>query len=265
MKWPVFSELKYGEYIMTYLDTHCHIDLFEKPEQIVSLAETNQVYTIAVTNAPSVFFYTKKICEGKIYVKPALGLHPELAAQKAQELSMFCELIDDTKYIGEVGLDGQSKGTDDFEIQKKVFEKILSVCAERKNKILTVHSRNAATEVISMIGNNYPGKIILHWFSGSFKELELAVSYGFYFSINYPMTISEKGRKIIEKLPLERILIETDGPFTKFNSQPSTPLLSIEISNKIIAIKNSHSKSIIGNDIFLNNFKNLYSNEKKQF
>lgn len=258
MKSLLSLELKYGKTTMTFLDTHCHIDLFENPEQIVSIAEKNQVYTIAVTNAPSVFFYTKKICEGKKYVKAALGLHPELAAQKAHELPKFCELIDDTNYIGEVGLDGRLKGNDDFNIQKKVFEKILNVCAEKKNKILTVHSRNAATEVISMIGNNYPGKIILHWFSGSMKELELAISYGFYFSINYPMTISDKGRKIIEKLPLERILIETDGPFTKFNNQPSTPLLSKRITAKVIEIRNSQSNAIVDANIFLKNFKNLF-------
>ena len=68
------------------------------------------------------------------------------------------QLINETKYIGEIGLDNQNRTINDYFLQKMIFQKILSICAESKNKILTVHSRRASSDVISMIGENFPGK-----------------------------------------------------------------------------------------------------------
>lgn len=51
------------------------------------------------------------------------------------------------------------------------------------------------------------------------------------------MTQSENGRKIIDHIPTERILLETDGPFIKINNQPSTPLLTNLILNEVANLK----------------------------
>ncbi|MDP1728434.1 MAG: Qat anti-phage system TatD family nuclease QatD [Bacteroidota bacterium] len=235
-------------------DTHFHLDLFPNPEEMVSIIEKAKIYTIAVTNSPSVFFYTKRITSASKYIKPALGLHPELASQRKKEIKQFLELIDETRYIGEIGLDNLNKTSDDYLIQKQIFETILRACADKRNKILTIHSRKASKDVISMIGNNYPGKVILHWYSGGAKELEKAIKNGYYFSINYSMTISESGKKIIEQIPIERILIETDGPFTVFSEKPSTPELSEQIFVNIKRIKK------VTYDFLSPNFKSLISN-----
>lgn len=242
---------------MSLIDTHCHIDLYESPEKVANESEEKKIYTIAVTNAPSVFFYTKKICEGKKFVRPALGFHPQLATQKAHELEMFAKLINETNYIGEIGLDGQDKSSDDFKIQVKIFGEILKLCAENGKKILTIHSRMASNEVISLIGKSYPGKIILHWYSGGMKDLDTALDYGFYFSVNYQMTTFNSGKKIIERIPVERILIETDGPFTEYNNQPATPILSREIVQRIQVIKNEGLDVKVTEDIIFDNFKRL--------
>jgi len=74
-----------------------------------------------------------------------------------------------------------------------------------------------------MIGNSYSGKIILHWYSGSPKVLEKALSYGFYFSINTSMINSAKGREIVMEIPRDRLLTESDGPFVKLSGQSSRP------------------------------------------
>lgn len=235
-------------------DTHFHLDLCHNPEDMVMQIESAKVYTIAVTNAPSVFFYTQKISKDSKFVRAALGLHPELAAQRKNEIDQFIQLVADTKYIGEIGLDNQNKTTEDYSIQKEIFQKILTTCADKKEKILTVHSRKASTDVVSMIGNNFPGKVILHWYSGGIKDLETAIKNGLYFSINYPMTISESGKKIIDRIPNERILVETDGPFTSFDSKAFNPLMINKVVNKITSINKSISPQIL-----YDNFKNLLS------
>lgn len=233
-------------------DTHYHLDLCKNPEEMALNIEQAKVYTIAVTNTPSVFFYTHKISQKSKYIRAALGLHPELASQRYNEMSLFSDLINQTRYIGEIGLDNYNRSSEDYNIQKIVFNKILDLCADKKNKIITVHSRKATSDVISMIGDNFSGKVILHWYTGGLKDLDTAIKYGFYFSVNYPMTISESGRKIIERLPADRLLLETDGPFTSYHTRDFSPLLCNEVHENILKLK----KSIMSETIS-ENFRNL--------
>lgn len=218
-------------------DTHFHLDLFERPKDILGEIEKEKVYTIAVTNIPEVFEHTLLLVQGSKYVRAALGFHPELASQHKTQIGKFLELLPQSRYVGEVGLDNFNKSPSDYIIQKGIFEKIIAACNTAQNKILTVHSRRAEKDVISVIGPDFSGKVILHWYSGSTKEIDKALSYGFYFSINYAMTQSENGRKIINHIPVNRILLETDGPFIKIGNQPSTPLVANLILKEIILLK----------------------------
>lgn len=233
-------------------DTHLHLDLFSDPKAILDNIETQKIYTIAVTNLPKVFFNTKKLCEGFEYVRPSLGYHPELAFKFSKQLDLFFQLLDETRYIGEVGLDNQRKTIEDFSMQKQIFEKIIFACAEKANKILTIHSRKAEKEVISIIGDNFPGKVILHWYSGSLRELEIALSYGFYFSINSAMTQSKNGLNIIKNIPLDRLLLESDSPFIGVNKESKVPY-DVGIVVKQLAILNK-----CGSDILEQKIKNNF-------
>ena len=57
--------------------------------------------------------------------------------------------------------------------------------------------------------------VILHWYSGSMELMDEALKRGYYFSINHQMLQSANGRKIVDSIPIERILMESDAPFTK--------------------------------------------------
>lgn len=107
--------------------------------------------------------------------------------------------------------------------QREVFSSILEMCDGYENKILTVHSRHAAEDVISAIGDHFRGTIILHWFTGSLKELDRALSYGMFFSVNTAMAKTKKGQSLISQIAKNRILTETDGPFTKTANRVSQP------------------------------------------
>ncbi|GAA0893635.1 TatD family hydrolase [Fulvivirga kasyanovii] len=210
---------------MNLIDTHFHLDLINDPISILEKIEKQKIYTIAVTNTPSVFHYTKKITENKKYVRPAIGLHPELAEQRIRELSLFKHLIHETRYIGEVGLDNIKKcSSASRDAQLKVFDEVVKLAQEAGNKILTIHSRGSEAEVIDRIGEKFPGKVILHWYSGSLQNLDRAISSGFYFSINSAMCRSKNGQKIIKHIPIIRLLTESDGPFIKLNNNDNSPL-----------------------------------------
>lgn len=239
-------------------DTHFHLDLFDAPHHVLQQIEQAKIYTVAVTNVPEVFVHTENLVKESKYVRAALGLHPELANQHHHQVPLFIQLLAKTRYIGEVGLDNQYKSAADYAQQKKVFEQILTACRAATGKILTIHSRRAEKDVIAMIGSNFPGKIILHWFSGSLRELDRAISHGFYFSINHAMTQSENGQKIINRLPTDRILLETDGPFVKIADNPCDPTVIPHIVEKIISLKKVDRPDFSVFD-FYNNFKALIS------
>jgi TatD DNase family protein len=204
-------------------DTHFHLDLAKDPEAVAKLINLEKIYTLAVTNLPQLFEHTERLCKGSGYLRPALGFHPELIFKYEHQINLFASLIKRTKYIGEIGLDNYNKTAEDYLKQKKVFTEIINLCAAEKNKILTIHSRWAEKDVIDIIGGNFPGKVILHWYSGSLKNLEAALSNGYFFSINLPMTRTENGKKIISAIPDDRLLLETDGPFTTYNDRPCMP------------------------------------------
>ena len=239
-------------------DTHFHLDLFERPREVMEKIEQEKVYTVAVTNVPEVFEHTHSLVKGSKYIRAALGLHPELAAQHRHQLPLFQELLSETKYVGEVGLDNYKKSTEDFHHQKQVFEKILLACGTAKGKILTVHSRRAEKEIIDMIGVGFPGKIILHWYSGLLTEVDRALSRGFYFSINYAMTQSESGKRLLLRLPKDRILLETDGPFVKIKNIPATPETVGKTVESIFLVRKSEPPQMCEAQIY-NNFRALIS------
>jgi TatD DNase family protein len=204
-----------------YIDTHCHLDLYKDYKTVISEAKNNS-FVVAVTNMPSAFLHEEKLFISD-NVAVSLGLHPQLIREYGHELSLFIELLPKTRFIGEVGLDYQEFDTDIRKKQRMIFEKILFESAKFKDKILTVHSRKSAEDVVSIIGSNFPGSVILHWYSGSKPTLKKALSNNLYFSINTSMITSKNGQDIIQEIPLERILTETDGPFVKANNKIVIP------------------------------------------
>ena len=142
-------------------------------------------------------------------------------------------LIERTKYVGEVGLDYAQGSGDDRHLQRQVFERIIERCESLGGRVITVHSRGAAEDVVDLIGTATRSTIILHWFSGSAKTAARAVSARCFFSVNPVMTRSATGRKIIAAIPDDRLLTETDGPFVKHDGRVVYPF---EVANFLPAI-----------------------------
>ena len=188
------------------VDAHFHLDLFPDPAAMARGIEAARIHTIAVTNAPSVFFHTRALAEGCRFLHPAVGLHPELVAARAGEIESMWPLLQETRFVGEVGLDYVTKDETQRRLQRIVFARILERCAFLGNKVITVHSRRSAKDVIAAVGNAFRGKVILHWFSGTPAELDKAVAQGLYFSVNPAMTLSRSGQALIQRIPRERML-----------------------------------------------------------
>ncbi|MDX8508621.1 Qat anti-phage system TatD family nuclease QatD [Mesorhizobium captivum] len=206
------------------IDFHCHIDLFKDPNPILDEAEKKGVYLLAVTTTPKAWTGTKRLIGNRRRVRIALGLHPELVRERHTEIALFEHYLSETGYVGEVGLDGSPHLSDSFELQIKTLRRILLACSKVGGRVISLHSRRAASKVLDLLeAEPAAGTPILHWFSGSTRELERAIQIGCWFSVGPSMMGSAKGRKLVELMPRERILTETDSPFAQIDGRPLSP------------------------------------------
>lgn len=195
------------------MDAHMHFDLYPDRNAVLDYIEEKRSYTIAVTNLPAV--YERYVCKyDKLkYTKIALGYHPELVVQYPNQMYKFEKLLDSTRYIGEIGLDYSIDDVSARQKQFTIFQEIVEKCTG-KGKILSIHSRRAVPDVLRALAG-FDGKVILHWYSGSIRDMAIALDRGYYFSINQQMITSKFGQNIISRLSADRILLESDAPFTK--------------------------------------------------
>jgi TatD DNase family protein len=206
------------------IDFHCHLDLYRFPEIAVEDADASGVYVLSVTTTPKAWKKTLELCANRPRIRTALGLHPELAHERVGELPLFEHFSRETKYFGEIGLDGSPQWKDAQPAQKKVFDTVLRIASDLGGRILSIHSRRAVDEVlVSLAAQPSAGTPILHWFSGSQAQLRRATDYGCWFSCGPAMLRSESGKAVARNLPRERVLTETDGPFALDGSRPLQP------------------------------------------
>lgn len=241
-------------------DLHIHIDLFPNLSDIVSEINRYKIYTIAVTNHPRVF---EKLQSGvsSQYIRIALGLHPELVCQYKQHIPMVWDLLNETEYIGEVGLDFNRTPDEKIIIQKTFFKELLYKCNNLGGKIVSLHSRYAIKEVLDTLVLFDNNTYVLHWFCGSTSQMRIAVSLGCYFSINYSMLSSPRLIHMIKAIPLNRLLIESDGPFIPVEGKQYDPSLHHLIVRKLASILSIDYQECI--HILSSNFRSLLINHSK--
>ncbi len=223
-----------------FVDFHCHLDLYPDPASAIAQAEAAGVKTLTVTTTPRAWSGNLKFIGQARYIRPALGLHPQVVAERADEIVLWENLLPEARFVGEVGLDAGPRFYSSFRLQKEIFERILRGCASAGGKVLTVHSVRAAKVVLDMIEIHLPrdrGSVVMHWFTGSRPELRRAVEMGCYFSVNTAMAASENGRKLIAEIPSERLLTETDGPFTQSKEGAAHPKDVRDLLPQLAAIR----------------------------
>lgn len=196
------------------VDTHCHFDMMPKPEAYIRQRELVGDIVIGMTNLPSHFQMGQPHLNGYKHIRLALGMHPLLATESKIEVPLFKRLVDQTSYIGEIGLDFSKEGYVTKDDQIEVLHELLSAIRGKK-KIVSVHSRKAEKKLLALLCEYEIKNVIFHWYSGPVDLIPAILEQGYYFSVNETMCLSKNGRDIIEKVPRERVLTETDAPYNE--------------------------------------------------
>ena len=188
---------------------------------------SEDISAIFVTHLPELYEKQKVAMESLGQVFLAVGFHPILVNEFEFQKELFVNALNNTRFVGEVGLDFSVARTENSrDKQKRIFEQI---CESVNDHILSIHSRQAEKEVLDILIKYQVKNAIFHWYTGSQELIYDIVESGYYFSLNPAMLRTSKGKGILKSIPLNRILIETDGPFLKFNGELVEPIYLKEI------------------------------------
>lgn len=206
------------------MDFHCHLDLYPNAREVFKEATERNEFTWLVTTSPRAFVATSRVLGDAANVLVTPGLHPEIAHERGSELELLLNQMTDVAAVGEVGLDGSSRYRESYDIQRDIFEAIIERSAALGGRVLSIHSRQAVNDVLTTLDRHSGfGTAVLHWFTGTAKELQAAEDRGCWFSIGPAAFASASGRALAAKLPQHLVLPESDGPFARVDDKPVPP------------------------------------------
>ncbi|WP_199608782.1 TatD family hydrolase [Flocculibacter collagenilyticus] len=206
-----------------FIDSHCHLDRLDYDDLgtdiagVIENAEQAGVSHFLCVSVTLDAFPTmlEKILPYK-NVFASCGVHPldHKEAFNSEELISLAQ-HDKVVAVGETGLDYfYAKETQ--KIQQEAFVQHIDV-ANKLNKPLIIHTRDARADTIAMMREHQADKCggVLHCFTESWDMAKAALDLGFYISISGIATFRNAAelRDVVKKIPLDRLLIETDSPY----------------------------------------------------
>ncbi len=202
----------------------------------------------------------KEVAEKFPFVYSAFGIHPcnvskDTTVSDIREFAKFKKCV----AIGEIGLDYYWE-PDKKEIQKEIFiEQIL--LAKELNLPIIVHDRDAHGDTLEIL-KQYKPKGVVHSFSGSVEMAEEILKLGMYIGVGGVITFNnaKKLPEVVEMLPLDRLLLETDAPYltpVPFRGKTNHSEMIYLTAKKIAEIKNKNLEEIL--NFSYRNAINLFS------
>lgn len=224
-----------------YVDTHCHLDSREcnDIERVIKNVENNIIIVSGYDDDSNKEVID--LIEKYPNVYGTIGIHP--SEVKTSNLSIIEKYVNHPKVvgIGEIGLD-YHYGKEDKELQIDYLKKQIEI-ARKNNKTVVIHSRNAALDTLEIIAENPDVNYVMHCYSYSLEMAKQLLKYHVKFGIGGVLTFknSKELKKVVESIPLEYLLLETDSPWLSpepFRGQKNEPKNVILVAQKIAEIKN---------------------------
>jgi len=250
------------------IDSHCHLNhepLSNNLEKVISRSKSigiEKLLTICTTK--NGYDEILKIVQIDPIIYGTFGIHPHESSNDVLEKKEIIQKFNQNEKIigiGETGLDfyyNNSKKNDQVESFKKHIEASIDL-----NVPLIVHSRSAEDETFNIIKNYEKDnlKIIMHCFTGSYEFAEKLFKYNTFFSASGIITFNNslELQNTFKKIPLERLLIETDSPFLSpvpLRGKKNEPSFIEHTLKKLANLKNISQKEL--DLVTSKNFNNLF-------
>ncbi|AIE60288.1 TatD family hydrolase [Bacillus methanolicus] len=232
------------------IDAHIHLDLYEKVE-MKEIIE-NSAFLEALI---SVSFHLEScktnllLSEKYDKVKPAFGFHPEQPLPNENEIEKLVCWMNDHKRemtaVGEVGLPyylrSEQKVTPyQFGQYIELLEQFIKLAKEWEKPIVLHAVYDDAPMACDLLEKHSIEKVHFHWFKGDGKTIERMIANGYFISVTPDVVYEQEIQQIVNAYPLERIMIETDGPWPfegPFKGKMTHPAMMAESVKQIAKIK----------------------------
>ena len=219
-----------------YIDAHTHLDFFEnKIDEAIDEINNYKILTIASSMDIESYLKNKEYSQRSQYIKATFGVHPWKAAEYKGALGDLIPYIQESELIGEIGLDFfWVEDNSTYEAQRRVFNFILEESIKR-NKVVSIHTKAAEEEIYNVLKKYDYNKVIIHWYSGDIKTLDKFIELGCYFTISVDLGYSKLSEEILARIPIDKLLVETDGPTALewVNGDYGYPKVIIDVINNV--------------------------------
>lgn len=238
------------------LDAHAHVDEYgSQTKQALGQIRLHQIVTLAVSMDVASYKWTRKIAGSCEYIIPLFGIHPWKAPDFHDDPESLLPLINKSPLIGEIGLDHRFvKDTSAYPKQRRIFDFFMDAAA-RKGKIVNLHTSGAEKEIVEKL-EEYPSSCsIVHWYNGPLDLIDRYLSAGAWFTIGVEVLFSGRIRQILEQIPADRLLTETDNPsgYHWLTEKTGMPVVLLDVIRKIAQIMKKEEKEVV--HLVENNFK----------
>lgn len=247
-----------------YFDAHSHLNFQDYGKdftEVMDRLRETDTWTITVGTDYEMSKSAVEIAEKNEGIYACIGVHPVDNPTRVFEKDKFSELAKSSKVvaIGECGMDFfHALKRDDYERQKKLFLDQINFAVEFDLPLM-IHARNAYEEILEILeplkqkhGEKLRGNI--HFFAGSREVALRFIKIGFTISFTGVITFVRDYDDVIQNIPLESILSETDAPFVApvpYRGKRNEPSYVSEVVKKIADIREEPydkvEKSLISN------------------
>jgi len=244
-----------------FIDTHCHLtyEFGDETESVIKRAnDTGVGALICATADPNDVRGAIQIAENHDNIFVTTGIHPEYTDANPHNV-LTNEILNHPLVIGvgEIGLDYHD-GTQTRTQQIELFEKQLEI-ALKHNLPVAIHTRDAEQDTATILTDKYNG--VMHCFTSSWDLARIMLDRGFYFSASGILTFknAESVRETFSKIPIDRIVIETDAPYcapVPHRGKKCEPFMVVETARVLAQIKNLQLDEL--ESILFENTKRLY-------
>jgi TatD DNase family protein len=204
------------------IDTHIHLDDAryneDRPSVMQCAREAGVALQVSIGTHLEDSLWAAEFALQEADVFATVGMHPELVDRwKEGDEQRFLALAKKPKVvaIGEVGMD-YHRGDEDKALQERVFRLMIGLSRERKLP-LVVHQRDAAQDTLRILREEKAGGSggVFHCFAGDWATAQEAMAMGFYIAVGGILTFpsAKDLRGVIGQVPMERLVLETDGPW----------------------------------------------------
>lgn len=206
---------------MPFIDSHCHInfpDLAGNISEVLAQMRQNQVISaLCVSVNLADFPQVLALAERYPHIYASVGVHPDYEDVEEPSVARLVELAGNPRIIaiGETGLD-YFRLSGDLEWQRERFRNHIRAARECR-KPLIIHTREAAADTLRIMAEERAAEAsgVMHCFTETWEMAEAALAMGFYISFSGIVTFknAKQLKEVAQRVPLERMLIETDAPY----------------------------------------------------